>query len=104
MFVMEAVFKNYTPNAVTLCLDDGTKLFLPSLGEASVVEDTVPVCNTDKCPIYYILGSRVINLPDEEDGTLFIVEKNVAMNSGRSDTLYPHHEGEKIIGLIFHPK
>lgn len=88
------ILKNLTPNDVNFILPDGKILIIPASGVVARVDSNVeqighigaiPVINT-----VFELDSDVIDLPDPQDGVIFITSMSVAqVVTDRTDVLVP---------------
>lgn len=88
------ILKNLTPNDVNFILPDGKILIIPASGVVARVDShveqighigAIPVINA-----VFELDSDVIDLPDPQDGVIFITSMSVAqVVTDRTDVLVP---------------
>lgn len=88
--------RNFTPHSVSIRLDDGDKITLPSEGVARVDQITraIGLVDTDKDNLTIEIAvpsyGEVFGLPAQQDGVLLIVSNFVAIAAlDRDDLVYP---------------
>lgn len=77
---------NCTPHAIQL---NGGTTFLPSGNISRVSSKHVVKGAINGIPFYEVQFGEVIGLPDEKDGTLYIVSSIVASATKRKDVIVP---------------
>lgn len=72
------VLKNYTPHQVSLVLQDGNTMVLPSLGVARCDVEEI-LCGGNLAGMTFVRESlgQVTGLPEPEDGVAYIVSRPV---------------------------
>lgn len=92
--LVNITFENLTPHDINLILPDGEVFTIPATGVVARVDShveqighigAIPVINT-----VFELDSDVIDLPDPQDGVIFITSMSVAqVVTDRTDVLVP---------------
>lgn len=84
-------FVNLTQHDLTIVLENGDGLVLPASGEvARVTFSTQQVDEVDGIPVFKtVYEPEVTELPEPQDGTIFIVSSLAAQTAKRRDVLAP---------------
>lgn len=81
---------NLTPHIINVRLADGSELaFEPTAPAARVATTSEVVGEVDGIPIRRTSYGQVENLPEEKEGTVYIVSLVVLQASGRRDLVAP---------------
>ena len=82
---------------VTVVMDNGKTIQLkkddnfdkPKIDKRSLrLPETLPLAKNWEVPLYHETQGRVLNLPDEEDKVFYLVDREIARASRRSDLCY----------------
>ena len=100
-------FVNLTPHAINLYGQDGKTLLAsiqPTAPAARCKQEAVCCGHVGGVPVYRMEFGEVENLPEPQEGTVYIVSRLVATAANRADVLCPgaavRDEQGRVIGCV----
>ena len=83
-------FVNLTPHELNIIVDDDETINIESTGEVARVDQSTEQSDPlDGIPVQLVEMQEIINLPEPEAGTVFIVSGIVEANTNRADIYSP---------------
>lgn len=86
------MIRNYTPHEITIYTDDGMLVLQPIEPTPRLTVKREPIGSVNTVPIYYTEMGEPENLPEPEEGIVFVVSALVALHPScreRQDLFFP---------------